>query len=63
MFCEKGVLRNFTKFTGKYLYQSPIFNIKLQARGLAQVLFFGEFCEISKNIFSYKTPQVAASES
>ena len=20
VFCEKGVLRNFTKFTGKYLY-------------------------------------------
>ena len=62
MFCEKGVLRNFTKFTGKYLYQSLIFNIKLQARGLAQV-FFSEFCEIFKNTFSYKTPQVAASES
>ena len=62
MFCEKGVLRNFTKFSGKYLYQSLIFNIKLQARGLAQV-FFSEFCEISKNTLSYKTSQMAASES
>ena len=26
MFCEKGVLRNFTKFTGKHLCQSPFFN-------------------------------------
>ena len=26
MFCEKGVLRNFTKFTGKYLCQSLFFN-------------------------------------
>ena len=33
MFCEKGVLKNFTKFTGKHLYQS-LFLIKLQASGL-----------------------------
>ena len=26
MFCKKGVLRNFTKFTGKNLYQSLFFN-------------------------------------
>ena len=25
-FCKKGVLRNFTKFTGKYLYQSLFVN-------------------------------------
>ena len=25
-FCEKGVLRNFTKFTGKHLCQSLFFN-------------------------------------
>ena len=31
--CEKGVLRNFTKFTGKHLRQS-LFLIKLQALGL-----------------------------
>ena len=24
--CKKGVLRNFTKFTGKYLCQSLLFN-------------------------------------
>ena len=26
MFCKKGVLRNFEKFTGKHLCQSPFFN-------------------------------------
>ena len=26
MFCRKGVLRNFTKFTRKHLYQSLFFN-------------------------------------
>ena len=26
MFCEKGVLRNFAKFTGKHLCQSLFFN-------------------------------------
>ena len=45
---KKGVLtrRNFTKFTGKHLYQSNF--IKKEA--LAQV-FFSELCEISKNTF------------
>ena len=52
--CEKGVLRNFTKFTGKHLCQGLFFN-KLQAKAcrfikktLAQK-FFCEFYEISKN--------------
>ena len=26
VFCKKGVLSNFTKFTGKHLCQSPFFN-------------------------------------
>ena len=26
LFCRKGVLRNFAKFTGKYLCQSLLFN-------------------------------------
>ena len=26
VFCEKGVLRNFAKFTGKHLCQSLFFN-------------------------------------
>ena len=44
------------------------FQIKLPASGLQPYykenlahVFFGEFCEISKNIFSYRTPPVAAS--
>ena len=44
MFCEKDVLRNFTKSTGKHLCQSLFFN------KVAQV-FSREFCEISKNSF------------
>ena len=66
-FCKKGVLRYFAKLTGKHLCQS-LFLIKLQAstcnfikkEALAQV-FSCEFCEISKNTFSYRTPPVAAS--
>ena len=33
VFYKKGVFKNFTKFTGKYLYQS-FFLLKLQAKGL-----------------------------
>ena len=36
VFCKKGVLKDFAKFTGKHLCQR---------------LFFCEFCEISKNNF------------
>ena len=49
---KKGVLKNFSKFTGKHLCQSLFFNI--QKETLAQV-FYREFCEIFKNIFFYKT--------
>ena len=60
VFCKKGVLRNFAKFTGKHLCQSLFFNkvaglwplacnfIKKEI--LAQV-FSREFCKISKNTF------------
>ena len=40
----KGVLKNFTKFTGKHLWQSLFFKNEI----LAQV-FSCEFCEIFKN--------------
>ena len=46
VFCKKSNLRNFTKFTGKYLCQRLFFNIKKES--VAQV-FSCEFCEISKN--------------
>ena len=49
VFCKKGVLRNFAKFTGKHLCQSLFFN---KVAGL----------EISKNTFFHRTPLVDASE-
>ena len=77
VFFKKGVLRNFTKFTGKHLCQSLFFKSCrtracnfiqketqacnfIQKETLAQV-FCGEFCEISKDTFSYGTSLVAAS--
>ena len=54
VFCKEGVLRNFTKFTGKHLCQNLSFN---KVAGLRSC----EFCEISKNTFSYRTPPMAAS--
>ena len=66
MFCKKGVLRNFVKFIGKHPCQRLFFNqvaeacnfIKIEC--LAQV-FPCELCEVSKNIFFYRTAPVAAS--
>ena len=56
VFCRKGVVRNFAKFTGKHLCQS-LFFIKvasacnlIKKETLAQV-FSCAFCEISKNTF------------
>ena len=68
LFCKKGVLRNFAKFTGKHLCQNLFFSkvadqacnfIKKEI--LAQVFSF-EFCKISKNTYSYRTPLLVASE-
>ena len=53
VFCKKGVLRNFTKFTGKHLCLSLFFN-KVAS-------LFVKFCEISKNTFLHRAPLVAAS--
>ena len=58
VFCGKGVLRNFTKFTRKHICQSIFFNkvaglrpaTLLKKETLAQVLY-SECCEISKNTF------------
>ena len=66
VFSKKGVLGHFAKFTGKHLCQSLFFNKVagqanfIKKETLAQV-FSCEFCEISKNTFSYRTPPVAAS--
>ena len=66
MFRRKGVNRNFAKFTGKTCVRVS-FLIKLQAwnfikkEALTQV-FSCEFCEISNNTVSCRTPQVVASD-
>ena len=72
VFCKKGVLRDFTKFTGKHLSQSFFFNKVaglscrpkacnfIKKETLAEV-FSCEFYEISKNTFFYRTPLVTAS--
>ena len=58
VFCKKGVLRNFAKFTGSHRCPSLFFNIVaaracnfIKKETLAQV-FFCEFCEFSKNFFT-----------
>ena len=60
---RKGVLRNFAKLTGKHLNQSlkPEACNFVKKKTLSQV-FSCEFCEISKNTFSYRTYLVAAFE-
>ena len=55
---EKGVLRNFAKNHRKTPVPKAYNFIKKET--LVQV-FSCEFCKISKNTFSYRTPQVAAS--
>ena len=45
----------------QHLYQSSQACIFIKKETLAQVFSY-EFCEISKNAFSYRTPSVAASE-
>ena len=49
LFCKKGVLENYAKFTGKRLWQSLLFN-KVAGQTLPQV-FSCEFCKIFKNTF------------
>ena len=67
-FVAEVTFKNVAKFTGKHACKSLFFNkvaglriATLLKKTLAQV-FYCEFCEISKNIFSYRTPLVAASE-
>ena len=64
VFCKKAVLRNFAKFTRKHLSWVS-FLIKLHCNfikkeTLTQV-FSCEFCQISENTFSHRTPLVSAS--
>ena len=46
VYCKKGVLKNFAKFTGKHLCQSLFF----KKETLAQ-MFSCEFCKIFKSTF------------
>ena len=66
VFCERGVLKNFAKCTGKHLCESLFLNKVagdacnvIKKETLAQV-FSWEFCEISENTFFYRTPLVTA---
>ena len=67
IFCKKGVLRNFTKFTVKHLCLSLFFNkVAVEVacnftkkETLVQV-FSCEFCKISKNTFFYRTLVIAS---
>ena len=59
VFCKKGVLKNFSIFTGKHhLFQSLLFNkvAGLRQETLAQV-FSCEFYNISTNTFFIRTPR------
>ena len=49
MFCKKGVLRNFAKFTGKHLCQSLFFTIKVFAFDLSNDYSIHKKSEISEN--------------
>ena len=64
VFCKKGVLRNFAKLTGEHLCQSLCTGLAckfINKEALAE-MFSCEFCEVSKNSFSLRTPPVVASE-
>ena len=54
VFCKKGVLGNFAKFTGKHQCQSLFFN--------KAVVKACKFCENFKNTLFHRTPPVAASD-
>ena len=62
VFCEKGVLSNFTKSIGKHLCQSLFLNkVVVKKETLAQV-FSCEFWDISKYNFPYRLPLVVVFE-
>ena len=63
VFCKKGVLTNFPKFTRKHLRQSLVFNeaahlqsLTLSKKGIPTQMFSCEFCEISHNTI-FKGPK------
>ena len=66
VFCKKGVLKNFAKFSGKHLCQGLFFNkvaglrpaSLLIKKGLWHRYFFWEFWEIFTNTLFYRTPLI-----
>ena len=69
VFCKKGVIRNFTKFTGKYLRPSLFFDkvvglrpATLLRKRLWHRCFPVNFVKFLRNTFFHKTPLVAAYE-
>ena len=60
MFCQKCVLRNFAKFTGKHLSHSLFLN-KVAGYPAGAQVFSCEFCEVSKSTFWYRRPPVPTS--
>ena len=63
VFCKNVVLENFTNLTGKHLCHNLFFN-KVAGPAILfkkRLEFFCDICEIFKNTFFYKTPQMAAS--
>ena len=48
VFCEKGVLKNFAKFTGKHLYQSPFNKVAgLRSATLLKERFWHRFFSVN----------------
>ena len=67
VFCKKGVLRNFTKFTGKHMCQSLFFNkvaglrpATLLKKRLWHKCFPVNFVKFLRTPFFHRTPLVAA---
>ena len=67
VFYKKGVLRIFTKFTGKHLFQCLFLNKSCRPQSytvLAQMCFSVDFTKFFlrnfTNTFSYRAPLVAA---
>ena len=70
VFCRKDVLKNFAKFTGKYLCQSLFFNkvaglrpATLLKKRLWHRCFLVNFAKFLKTPFFYRIPLVAAPKS
>ena len=57
--CKKGVLKNFSKFTGKHLFWSLFFaGLRLSKKETLAQVFSCQFCEFYKNTFFYGIPPV-----